>query len=227
MLDVDTSRQDVAERLGQWVGAFESVTLHAAHQSITAVAESAPAGALAATHTALEAHFQQVRSVLAQAITAKPAPEDMGRRARHPLNQPELLLETGSDFAPYRKRYLNQQRNMDLMVPPLRDHVRQTLSQASPTLRQLAALDAVWEQMLVARAQKGLSTVPGFLEKRFKHLRKTHAHDDPALWRQPGGWLDLFGKELQEVLLAELNVRLEPVLGLVEAFQSESSKVTT
>ena len=224
VLDVDTSRQDVAERLGQWVGAFESVTLHAAHQSITAVAEDAPSATLATTHAALDAHLQQVRGVLAHGITAKPAPEDLGKRARHPLNQPEPVLETGADFAPYRKRYLDQQRNMDLMVPPLRDHVRQTLSQASPALRQLAALDAVWEQMLAGRAQKGLSAVPGFLEKRFKNLRTTHQHDDPTLWRQPGGWLDLFGKELQDILLAELNVRLEPVVGLVEAL---SHKVTT
>ena len=37
------------------------------------------------------------------------------------------------------------------MIGPLRAHVRETLSDSSPGLRQLASLDAVWEQMLEAR----------------------------------------------------------------------------
>ena len=70
------------------------------------------------------------------------------------------------------------------------------------------------------------------LERRFEHLRKTHQlgldaaqqQDAPVLWRQPGGWLDVFGKEMQEVLLAELEVRLQPVVGLIEAFSNEVKK---
>jgi hypothetical protein len=36
--------------------------------------------------------------------------------------------------------------------------------------------------------------------------------------------LDAFGKELQEVLLAELEVRMQPVVGLIEAFSNEVKK---
>ena len=42
--------------------------------------------------------------------------------------------------------------------------------------------------------------------------------------RRPGGGLDVFGKEMQEVLLAELEVRLQPVVGLIEAFSNEVKK---
>ncbi|MDB5851060.1 MAG: hypothetical protein JWP29_4812 [Rhodoferax sp.] len=221
-VDASAPRQDVAERLSQWVGIFDAATLHAVHQSIAALDDDTPASGLPASALPLEEQVRQVRAVLAKAIATPAGPVDFGQRARHPLNQPEPAPDTEVDFAVYRKRYLDLQRNMELMVEPLRDHLRQTLSKASPQLRQLAALDAAWEKMLEAREQNLLMTVPGFLEKRFKQLRQAHGQDEPALWRQPGGWVHVFEKEMQEVLLAELNHRLEPVVGLTEAFNSKT-----
>jgi hypothetical protein len=48
--------------------------------------------------------------------------------------------------------------------------------------------------------------------------------DDPARWRQPGGWLHRFDKELEAALLAELEVRLQPVTGLMEALRNEGEQ---
>jgi hypothetical protein len=124
------------------------------------------------------------------------------------------------DFALHRQRYLDQQRKMELMIGPLRAHVQQALSVASPELRQLAELDAMWEQMLEVREQKLLAGVPAMLKQRFEQLRKTH-QDDAA----PNQWLEAFGHELQEVLLAELDTRLQPVLGLIEAFKASLQEV--
>ncbi|HSN78880.1 MAG TPA: DUF3348 family protein, partial [Rhodoferax sp.] len=64
------------------------------------------------------------------------------------------------------------------------------------------------------------------LEKRFHQLRNSHQQSlvDPqqaghlAAPLQPAGWLAGFGEEMQTVLLAELDVRLQPALGLIEAF---------
>jgi hypothetical protein len=237
-------QQDTAERLSLLLGVFDAMTLHTAHQSIakTAAVEMAPAPVPAsrtrAGEVGLEEQFQQVRTVLVNAIkaTADEAeePDLTGSRAprgRVPTlsasksaRMAELLQETGIDFALYRQRYLDVQRNMELMIAPLRAHAREALSAASPELRPLAALDAVWEQLLSVREQKLLATVPVLLKKRFDELRKKHQEDDPNTWRQPGGWLHLFGQELQQTLLAELDVRLEPVLGLIEAFSKEVKK---
>ncbi len=219
--DGDAPRQDVAERLGQWVGIFEADTLYTAHQSLAVRTEPRAASVAAADGIGVEQQLHEVRSILARAITTHTAPAAATTRGRQPLPAPEPAVDTQADYAPYRQRYLDQQRSMELMVKPLRAQVRQTLSRASPALRQLAALDAVWEQLLETRAQRLLATVPGHLERRFKRLHKAHQQDDPALWRKPGGWLDVFGKELQAVLLAELETRLEPVAGLVEAFSKE------
>ena len=45
----------------------------------------------------------------------------------------------------------------------------------------------------------------------------------PSDWLQAGGWLAEFYKDVQELLLAELDVRLQPVLGLLEALNSANS----
>jgi Protein of unknown function (DUF3348) len=231
-VDVEVSRQDFAERLGLWLDVFDGITLYAAHQSIKTVDEGKPTDALLARTFALEEEFHKVRTALMQAITASSASPAREKRVRNPVPQPEAATATDAGYAPYRQRYLDQQRHMALRIDALRVHVRQAIAKVSPQLGQLASFDAVMEQMLGGREKKLLSTVPVLLERRFGHLRKTHQlgltaaqqQDDPALRGQPGGWLDLFGKELQEVLLAELEVRMQPVVGLIEAFSNEVKK---
>ena len=141
------------------------------------------------------------------------------------------ITETAA-YEPYRRLHFAHQREMDLAVRPLRTLVREALSRASPALRQLASLDATLDRILSDRERTLLSTVPSLLEKRFGQLLKAHQQaltesgqvDDAAVWMQPGGWLAGFGKEWQAVLLAELDVRLQPIVGLIEAFSNEASK---
>jgi Protein of unknown function (DUF3348) len=114
-------------------------------------------------------------------------------------------------FAPHRQHCQALQRHMGLKIATLRAQVRQVLAHGAASLRQLAELDAAWEQMLTARETKLLSTVPAWLEKRFEHLRGT-------------GELARYAPEQQAVLLAELNVRLLPVVGLLEAFAQHNNR---
>ncbi|UUZ72624.1 DUF3348 domain-containing protein [Polaromonas sp. P1(28)-8] len=231
-VDVEASRQDFAERLGLWLDVFDGITLHAAHQSIKTVDEEKPSDALLGRTFALEEEFHRVRTTLVKAITASSASPASGKRVRNPVPQPEAATETDAGYAPYHQRYLDQQRHMALRIDALRAHARQAIAKVSPQLGQLATFDAVMDQMFGGREQKLLSTVPVLLERRFGHLRKTRQlgldaaqqQDALASWRQPGGWLDVFGKEMQEVLLAELEVRLQPVVGLIEAFSNEVKK---
>ncbi|MFC5520742.1 DUF3348 domain-containing protein [Polaromonas jejuensis] len=218
-VEVDASRQDFAERLGEWLGVFDAITLHAAHQSINTVDEKKPSDAPLARTFALEEEFQRVRTALVKAITAGGAAPASGKLVRNPVPQPEAATETDAGYAPYHQRYLDQQRQMALRIDALRAYVRQALTKLSPQLGQLASFDTVMEQMLGGREQKLLSSVPVLLERRFEHLRKTHQLGLDAAQQQ-----DVFGKEMQEVLLAELEVRLQPVVGLIEAFSKEVKK---
>lgn len=230
-VDVEASKQDVAERLGEWLGVFDAITLHAAHQAIHAPDDKKPSNALLTRGPTLEDEFHRVRTTLVKAIMASGAPPG-GKRVGSYAPQPEAATETDPGYAPYHQRYLAQQRQMALRIDALRAYVRQAITKVSPQLGQLASLDTVMEQMLGGREQKLLSTVTVLLERRFEHLRKTderelaaaQQQDAPALSPQAGGWQDVFGQEMQAVLLAELEVRLQPVAGLIEAFSNEVKK---
>ncbi|MNR29859.1 hypothetical protein D3C85_1472750 [compost metagenome] len=69
------------------------------------------------------------------------------------------------------------------------------------------------ERVVGAREQSLLSSVPGLLETHFEHLRQASGH-------APGAWLAQFRKDMQAVLLAELDIRFEPVEGLLAALRA-------
>ncbi|AOF84082.1 hypothetical protein BSY239_728 [Hydrogenophaga sp. RAC07] len=196
---VDVPRQDLAERLGQWFNVADAIALSSLHQAMPAVAR-VRRPAVPASARSVQAELQRVRATLSQAITSPPLePGDEGNE------------DTDAGFAPHLQRCLEQQRRMDMSIEALRGHVRKNLSLTSARLAQLAALDAVLEPMLGGREQRLLATVPNFLKTRFAELRQSH----------PGGWQPLFEHELQQTLLAELDLRLQPVAGMVEALSQE------
>ena len=196
---VEAPRQDLAERLGQWFNVADAIALSSAHQTLPAVAR-ARRPAVPASARVVQAELQRVRATLSQTITSPP------REAGD-----EGTDDTDAGFAPHHQRCMEQQRRMDMSIEALRGHVRKTLSLTSARLAQLAALDAVLEPMLGGREQRLLGTVPSFLKARFAELRQS----------QPGGWQPLFEHELQQTLLAELDLRLQPVVGMVEALSQE------
>ncbi len=214
-------RQDFAQRLSQWVGVADAITLHAAHQATGRAPARRPVAATAATARHLHALLQRVRTDLAAAVSAKAAMPAPNPRDRHAPPVPAPADESDAGFAPHRQRYLELQRQMALRVEALRGQVRQALNQASPALAQLSAFDAVLEQMLGAREQGLMGTVPLVLERRFEALRAAASTDEPAAGRQPGGWLHRFEQDLQATLLAELEQRLQPVTGLIEALDNQ------
>jgi hypothetical protein len=121
---------------------------------------------------------------------------------------------------------------MDLKIKPLRAQVREVVAGTSPALQQLAALDAALDAVLADRESLLLAKVPALLEKRFRQLRQAHQdllleaqqEDNISLWTKPGGRLARFCQELQTVLLAELDLRLQTTLGLLEALHNETPK---
>lgn len=231
-VDGPQSQQDFAQRLGAWVDVAGAITLHAAQSPHAAQALATPSGAPHAACLAIQQRYQLVRSSLEQSFTGQAVPALGLKAVKLPVADADTPQEEGAAYAQYHQHYLAHQRAMDLNVGPLRAQARQALLTASPSLRQLAALDAALEQALGAHERKLLASVPALLEKRFTHLRQMHrqtlAHtaqaDNPALWMQAGGWLAVFCQDMQSVLRAELEVRLQPVVGLIEAFSKSISK---
>lgn len=219
-----------AEKLGQWIDIAGAIALRTTH---TAGADmGVTTSATVPAHARLAAHVAKVRGEIEATLEAAMAPAPGKSRGRNslPLPKADMPVELASAFEPYRRFYLAQQREMDLKTVPLRAKLREALAAATPPLRQLAAMDAALGQNMADRESRLLATLPNLLEKRFKQLRSAHLavleqtqqEDQITHWMKPGGWLARFCKELHSVLLAELDVRLQPTLGLLEALQHDN-----
>lgn len=235
MADVADSKQSFAERLGLWLDLTDAISLSASLNSRSASGPDAQSAAPSLARVAVHEEFARVRTALVNSMTTDGVLQAAGKaRTKLPTPAPGASIESAADFSPYRRYYVARQRDMDSSIGPLRANVRAALSSLSPTIKQLVALDAVLDQALCARERALLSTVPSLLENRFEYLRKAHqealadtrAPDNPDLWMQPGGWLAVFCKDMQAALLAELDVRLQPVLGLIEALGTERPRET-
>ena len=218
-----------AEKLGLWVSFTDAIALSSVHNQ-------APAGALAATPPSRLAHgtdisddVERVRANLVNLITRRGALA--GGKTTITLPEPPDTSPVGAAaFEPYRRFYSAHQREMEASLGPLRARVRAVLAQKTPALRQLAALDASLDIILCERESKLLGKVASLLQKRFMYLLRAHQQtlvdagqtDKPELWTKPGAWLARFCHELQTVLLAELDLRLQPTLGLLEAYKNET-----
>nr|MBL8457081.1 DUF3348 family protein [Zoogloeaceae bacterium] len=196
------SKQSFADKLGQWLGFAEALSLYSALNPGTE--QTSPLRTRVGTPAELRAAFERVRNALADSANAT-APEP------------------GDDFTPYHRHHLARQREMSAEIGLLRASVRTALARRSPALKRLAALDAVMEQALAARERNLLASVPQRLSKRFQHLNAAHLAnaDAPGQAPQPDGWLAAYCAEMRTVLLAELELRLRPVDGLIAALEND------
>lgn len=195
----------VAARLGGWLGWADAVGL----SQVLAAAPAAAANA-EARNEALDwagAALERLRAELAAAFddtllaqeSAEPAPEGL------PLA--DLL-------APYRLHHAQQQRAMAARVATLRERLRPRLAEASGALARLAELDGLLERALLAQERTLLAGLPTLLARR----AEGHHAADPRRWRARV-WA-----ELQRALRAELDFRLQPVLGLIDALHEAPAR---
>ncbi|MBB4706313.1 hypothetical protein FHY34_000134 [Xanthomonas arboricola] len=130
------------------------------------------------------------------------------------------------DYAPFRQHYLAMQRAMRTATGDLRGRLRDMLALESAPMARLAEVDAVMELTLSPREQTLLNHVPNLLGAHFERLRdaaqaQNAAPDGEAAPRAlSDGWLDVFRKDMQSVLLAELDVRFHPIEGLLAALRT-------
>ena len=117
-------------------------------------------------------------------------------------------------LAPFRLHHSQQQRSMAARVATLRERLRPRLAEASGALARLAQLDVVLERAVGAQERERLAGLATLLTKR----AEGHHATDPRRWRARL-WSDL-----QRLLRAELDLRLQPVQGLIEALHDDSPR---
>ena len=119
------------------------------------------------------------------------------------------------DFAACRRQYQAHQRAMERQLAPWREAARALLMRQAAAqggmdgLYELAALDAVMERALAERESHLLSRLPLALERHLRRLAPDHGPGQAA-----------FIKDLQALLGAELEFRLELIEGMLETLES-------
>lgn len=230
IVDAAVSEHAFGEKLGLWVHFADAITLSAVHNDSGATLPKIHPADRRGAQAAIGVEFDRVRTIMTNTVVASCSSSPTATlTSTHIVLQPPALalpIDLTATYLPYRRFYEAHQREMEVRVQPLRVTVRNALSTASSRLRQLADLDATLENILRDRERKLLAKVPLLLKKRFEHLHQEHHQlcvatqraDNPADWLQAGGWLTHFCSELQMLLLAEVALRLQPTLGLIEAF---------
>lgn len=227
VVDAADAGNAFAEQLGLWIHFADAITLSAVHNDSIASSPGIQPEAQVGARAAAGAEFDRIQALLANSIVKSCSPNSGKTHIQLPTPNLELPRDLAAAYAPYRRFYEAHQRDMELSIQPLRVNVREAVAKASPRLRKLADLDTTLEKILRERESKLLSKVPVLLRKRFEQLLKEHQQklddtqqaDNPAAWTQAEGWLARFCNDMQMLLLAELELRLQPTIGLIEAFK--------
>ena len=220
-------KYDFGERLGRWLDLSDAMTLYSVLGN--EAGERAP---LPRAESDLPAQLLRVRRALSEAIendgVFRIDPNGSAPCIPFPLPQSRASaadVSSPPDFTPYHRYYLAHQREMTNAITALRTQARKALAAQSPAGRQLAGLDATFEKSLAARESSLLANVPILFSKCFEqryaeHMAALVGADDPATWAQPGSWIEAFCNDAKRLLLAELDLRLKLVAGLIAALAS-------
>lgn len=222
--DAAASHKNFTERLGQLFDLPDSIRISAVH-------DRKPAATFEPSATSREAvkeEFLRARASIVSSALGRFAPGGGGSlRLRFPVASAEMTVEQAMAPEPYLAFYAAQQRDIDVRIRNLQAATRDALAGISPGLARLAALDAALADPLAAQARRSFAAVPRLLQRRFEFLLEEYrqaiagqAHS-PDLWEQTLGRLR---DDMQGLLLAEIETRLLPALGLIEALDEHQDE---
>lgn len=205
--EVAPSHPSLPDRLSHWLDWTHALALSTALDGRAAEPElGAPAFG-----SADEEEYARLRAVLVEAITLE---QDWTQPPRREASSGGTV-----DYAVFRQRYITLQRRMQSTTGHLRGRLRDRLSQRGGDDARLAEVDAVMERSLTPREHMLMAAVPGVLGDHFERLRGAQAESGDGETAATA-WIELFLKDMQSVLLAELDVRFQPVESLLAALRT-------
>lgn len=203
----------LGERLARLFGLGDTMTLDAAtrsHPPVADMAEPVPLERLVRglddTRISLAAQIDQYGETL--------------------LNDP---AHTGFGPEPFIEAWLMVQRKITASTRQQRTKIRKAVATRGPALARLAAMDDVFDHTLAGWSSQCFGQLGDVLSRHFLALQAAaSAPPADAASSSPdatsGDWHRQFCKDARQLLRAELEARLEPALGLLEACQSEVTK---
>jgi hypothetical protein len=194
-------QQDVVERLADLIDLSDAFTLSEQLRSLPRLRFSTAAGNDPAnTAQAIKTHFVQERSAMMAAIVQKSTPGPDNRL---------LGMAMPDSFDVLQRFYTLQQSEMEHQVLKLRLHLREAMRGISRETEQLLVLDAALADAVGRETRHALAALPRLLHKHYVRLKP-----------EPEGYPQ-FIRAMQNLLLAELDTRLQPLIGLVEALDEK------
>lgn len=165
----------------------------------------------------VKAECVEVRTSIIQSVVKSFVPDAGSLSFNLPLTEARGLSDEQTTVAGWQRFYALHQSDMEQKLNRLRAKMRQAVTGFSDSLAQLAALDKLMQESIADHARKRFAAVPRLLENRYQQLQAAYPDDDTLQLQQ-------IHCDMQELLLAELDVRMQPILGLVEAYEEEVSK---
>ncbi len=218
LLDTDgqLSHQDFIERLARSFDLADSIRISTVHEAVFEPTDAQPV----VSRGTIRDEFQRERAAIVGSAAQSFSPQASANRTRFPRARAEMTVDEIMDAAPYLSFYSAQQRIIDFRIRDLHARTRDALADLSPPLARLAALDTVLAGPLAGPARRAFAAIPRLLGQRFASLRDQHRRTatDPSRIRER--WevtLLQLRSEMRSLLLAEIETRLLPTQGLVDA----------
>jgi hypothetical protein len=212
LLDNGNLPQTADLRIGKLLDLSDSVRIAAAQ-----LPDNEPFEPSSVTPESVRADFLRVRASLLKAVELSFNPGQRYTRIKLPVVEGRALAEDPAVLGAYQRFYASHQRDIVYRVQGLRERVSSCVSGASPELKQLARLDATLGSSLSAHASACFAKIPSLLSQRFEALNQ------PQISMSGEATHTQFQREIKNLLLAEIDARLLPIQGLVEALDDHIS----
>lgn len=203
---VPVSGRHFSEKLGSFLDMSDSIALSEVHASLSR-SKYEP---LLTDVSAIQDKFLQARRDIVASVMRSFSPGSSPLGIKLPVRAKDSVAVEPLSFGPYHRFYAAHQRDLDIKVSSLHSQIRDLVAGLSPEMAQLSMLDKALTETFLLRTRKFLNTVPRILATHFETLAQTEGTHADA-------WLEQFCGDMKAVLLAEIEVRLMPVLGLIES----------
>lgn len=164
----------------------------------------------------VDAALQRVQKAIRQTITQ--SFEADAAQARIPLPSPKVEQECLS-LAVYLTFYQAHQQEMSAKIQGLRRYLRECLAPVSARMAQLVYLDSTLEETIGLPLRAGFQNTAPVLQVLISNTEQSLPGQ--AAEHSQESMLKPFFDQLRQLLFAECDLRLQPVIGLIEAFKQE------
>lgn len=212
-----------ADRLGQLFDLPDSIRICSALETVPETSFE-PCGL---SIDAVRNEFFHGRASLIRTALRTFAPCSGHTRVRFPAENTAATANAATDPEPYLVFYAVLQRDIDFRARNLHAAIRESVAGFSPSLAQLCALDGALNKPLAANNRRLFGAIPRLLEKRFEFLVAEYRLTVPEGQNEPGLWaqsLATLRNDMRGLVLAEIETRLLPALGLIEALEEHTQR---